>query len=727
LHPQSIVWWVLPLGNPQGNGWEGGWMSSPLWYLRVLLWMFLLAPILLRAVRRSPGLALGTAIALVFVADWIGRHPTWTISSAPDLAWQLGDLPLYATFVMLGVCHRDGHFAAIGRRAWLSAAAGLGALAALWCLTQPLPLHVVNNSHPAHLLVGAAWLCVALAFAGALTRFGAHPSVAPAVRLITQRSLTIYLWHSSAIILSAHLLDRVGMFPKGLWSTQLILLTAFGTAFAVVAFGWVEDLAGKRRPRLWPTVRAPRDAGVVAPLGSMSATVAPAARAWRAHLAPVVCLAGATLGLLATATGPSVVASANSSSSSGRRLPIPSQQPPRPVFTNATAKAAGAEGNTPESIAQRWIATNGYGGDLAPAADSSLASDLQQALSEFAATTATPGATVGVLRPGAFQWTGTAVGADALHPAPTADQPIALMSITKSFTATQVLQLVDEGAFSLDDPLPTLAAVPDFPYASQITIRQLLTHRSGLVTYRDHPQFAAHPEAFSTAADVVRQVGELPLAFVPGTRTVYSSTNYLVLGLLVEQFRGTSIEAVVTDRILAPFGFTHSQHLAPSPGEPNGGTAGVVSDMTDLLRWGVVLYRDQAVVSPAGWEAMNDIDLDTGLGGGEWIYCPCSLEADGRQTWRGVGHSGGTTMLVYSADDDLVIAVNLGDTLYEPADRYNSVVSFIDVLRRVVDAHRRVVDEPTNSAFVVDGRTSPTPVSTPAPMATATPAPTPAG
>jgi CubicO group peptidase (beta-lactamase class C family)/peptidoglycan/LPS O-acetylase OafA/YrhL len=722
VHPASVLWWVLPLGNPQGNRWEGGWMSSPLWYLRVLLWLFVLSPVLVRAVRRWPAAVLASSAGLVFLADWIGRHQGWTPSSAPDLVWQLGDLPLYGTFLMLGVCHRDGRFTVVRRSLWLAGAATFGALATWWCITQPVPLHVVNNSHPAHLLVGGAWLCVAMAFAGTLTRFVAHPRVAPAVHLITQRSLTIYLWHSTAIILSAELLDRVGVFRRGLWSTQLVLMTAFGTVLAVLAFGWVEDLAGRRRPRLWPSLTPREGRDAVAPANTRSSNtrsgntgvvrLSPSALRWHAHLVPIACLAVATLGLLATATGPSVVADARDAPrSAAARLPIPSQQPPRPVFTNATAKAASpaTPSDSEQAVVTRWTATNGYAGDLAPSADTTLASALGAALSEFTATTGMPGATVGVLRPGVFEWTGTAVGDDAAHPALAVSVPIPLMSITKSFTATQVLALVDEGTLSLDQPLPTLDAVPDFPYAGQITIRQLLTHRSGLVTYRDDPSFAAHPEWFSTATDTVQRVGLLPLAFAPGTRTVYSSTNYLVLGLLVEQIRGQSIDGVIDDRILQPYGFAHSSLTAASPGEPNGGTAGVVSDMADLLRWGVVLYRDQAVVSDAGWSAMNDIDLNTGLGGGEWIYCPCSIEADGRQTWRGVGHSGGTTMLVYSADDDLVIGINLGDTLYEPTDRYNAIVSFIDVLRRVVDAHTVVLSAPTNSAFVVDGRTSRTP------------------
>lgn len=686
LHPRSVVFWLLPLGNPQGSAWEAGWMSSPLWYLRVLLWLFVLAPLLVAALRRHRTLTLGTAVALVLVADWVGRHPTWTVRAAPDLVWQLGDLPLYATFLLLGACHRDGVLAGVTRRGWLVVAAVAGALAALWCTTQPVPLHVVNNSHPAHLLVGAAWLALALAFAGPLGRLATDGPVAPLVRFVTQRSMTIYLWHSTAIILSVDLLVHAGRFPRGVWSVELLLLTALLTAVFVAMFGWVEDLGGRRTPRLWPRRGAPHAHRRPRPLSM--------------RLVPGAVAVAATVALLFSATAPPLAQSAAASQASvTSRLPKPSQQPPRPDFSGASSAEAAPAGvgaaafaapepSVPAGPTTRWQAPGGaYPAVLAPAADPALGADLQAALAGFVAGPGMPGASVAVLRPGQLSWAGSAEGTDAAHPAPGVDTAFDIMSITKLFTGALVVRAAQEGLIDLDAPLPRLAAVPGFAYGAQLTPRLLLTHQSGLHDYHALADFAAHPERYATAAATVAAVGRAPLDFEPGTTTAYSSSNFLVLGLLLEQVEGAPIEQLIADTFLRPYGLDRSHVEGPSAGRPNSGTAGVVTDLADLVRAGVVLLRDHAVVGDAGWATMNDIDLASGVGGGVWIYCPCATHLDGTYEWRGVGHSGSTTMLVYSPDDDLVIAVNLGDTAYVPDGRYVATVGFIETLRSVVARH----------------------------------------
>lgn len=129
-------------------------------------------------------------------------------------------------------------------------------------------------------------------------------------------------------------------------------------------------------------------------------------------------------------------------------------------------------------------------------------------------------------------------------------------SVTKTFIATVVLQLVAEDKVRLDDPvndhLPGL-----LPYPEPITVRQLLGHTSGLP--RDISHWASPEEidtrrweAF-TPAELVRQATEgVPLLFPPDTSFSYSNIGYTVLGVLVEQLTGRSLAAELTRRISAP-------------------------------------------------------------------------------------------------------------------------------------------------------------------------------
>lgn len=142
-------------------------------------------------------------------------------------------------------------------------------------------------------------------------------------------------------------------------------------------------------------------------------------------------------------------------------------------------------------------------------------------------------------------------------------------SVTKTFTASLVLQLVAEGKVDLDAPieqyLPGLLHGSDMDGGdmdgsgtdgSAITVRQLLQHRSGL------PEFAGEPGAdewiaanedrtLTPSAAVAIALGK-PAQFVPGTSFVYINTNYIVLGMLVESVTGRSYADELQSRILDP-------------------------------------------------------------------------------------------------------------------------------------------------------------------------------
>ncbi|MFC9687816.1 serine hydrolase domain-containing protein [Kribbella sp. NPDC056951] len=128
-------------------------------------------------------------------------------------------------------------------------------------------------------------------------------------------------------------------------------------------------------------------------------------------------------------------------------------------------------------------------------------------------------------------------------------------SVTKTFTATVVLQLVGEGILALDDSVDRwLPGV--IPAGDSIKLRQLLNHTSGLHNYTDDlPDTAGiirdrfvHWDPRATVDSAAVQ----PLLFEPGATHSYSNTNYLVLGLIIEAATGNSFATAIESRILQP-------------------------------------------------------------------------------------------------------------------------------------------------------------------------------
>ncbi len=140
---------------------------------------------------------------------------------------------------------------------------------------------------------------------------------------------------------------------------------------------------------------------------------------------------------------------------------------------------------------------------------------------------------------------------DSPDPVPT-DGRFRIASITKTFVATVVLQLVGEGRVELDAPvsryLPGL-----LPHGDRITVRYLLQHRSGLPDHVVELPDDAGSRPF-TPDELIGLIAGKPLDFEPGTASGYSNTNYVVAGMLVERVTGRPYSDVIAHRILRPLG-----------------------------------------------------------------------------------------------------------------------------------------------------------------------------
>jgi CubicO group peptidase (beta-lactamase class C family) len=221
-----------------------------------------------------------------------------------------------------------------------------------------------------------------------------------------------------------------------------------------------------------------------------------------------------------------------------------------------------------------------------------------------------PGAVVGVIIDGELAYAKGFGFADVEKKTKTdADTVFRIGSITKSFTALAALALRDDGALALDDPLanymPEASAIV-YPTrdAPPITLRQLLTHTSGLPRERrlDDPKAIAE-------SDVMKSLAGLSLENVPGTTFVYSNLGFGLLGIAAGRAAHTTLRDVIARRILVPAGMTATtwDHeavangrlatgYAPGPqGEPHPaedpplgateGAGGLYSSLKDMARY----------------------------------------------------------------------------------------------------------------------------------------------
>nr|WP_241267510.1 acyltransferase [Streptomyces scabichelini] len=246
-----LLLWVLPLGDPPGSEW-GEQLTGTLWYIRAYLWFVLLSPVLLWVWRRAPLPLLGGFLALAAIS----QYELWDLPVLVGSA--LTDLGVFGACWLLGFAHQDGSLDALRARTVCAASALLLAAGGWFTFTHPTDEGYDLGSMP---LGQALW---SLGFVLLLMRFRPRslrrlPWVDGLVRLFNNRAVTIYLWHEVALILAVWLTDRMWQvpflaqhLPLGLdWLLFLLVWPLIGAA--ILAVGWTEDLASRKRPHPWPT------------------------------------------------------------------------------------------------------------------------------------------------------------------------------------------------------------------------------------------------------------------------------------------------------------------------------------------------------------------------------------------------------------------------------------------------------------------------------------------
>ncbi|MBA3472937.1 MAG: beta-lactamase family protein [Rubrobacter sp.] len=263
------------------------------------------------------------------------------------------------------------------------------------------------------------------------------------------------------------------------------------------------------------------------------------------------------------------------------------------------------------------------------------------------------------------------------------EDPFRIASITKTFTGTAILQLVDEGKLSKSDPLSTW--YPDFPNADEITVDDLLRMRSGMVdpyasddflqSYYDNPETNITPEDMIKAA--MARADEFE---PPDQKTEYNNLNFVLLGEIVGKVSGSDLGTRISQGIFEPLGMENSLYPTNDqlPGELHGyslnsetnefedktilnpgvpGAAGaIISDVTDMRNYGRALCTGDLLEPETQAARLETQQMD---GEADFIKYGEGI----LQLGKFCGHNGTifgfSSEMFYLPEEDTVILVNV--------------------------------------------------------------------
>jgi D-alanyl-D-alanine carboxypeptidase len=290
-----------------------------------------------------------------------------------------------------------------------------------------------------------------------------------------------------------------------------------------------------------------------------------------------------------------------------------------------------------------------------------------------------PGVAIGVVRDGKLTLArGYGLANTELNSPVTENTVFEIGSMTKQFTATCIMMLVEEAKIGLDEKITKYLS--EMPEAwKEITVRQLLTHTSGIKGYTEVGDFMSLARNPHTQQEIIKLVADKPLDFASGEKWAYSNSGYFILGMIIEKVTGKRFEEFLSDRIFKPLGMTVTRTSDPGAVIPNRASgymwagklmnapalqpssafaAGfLVSTVGDLAKWDAALYSEKLIKSSSLREMWTPVKLNKG--GTSGYGFGWGLENQGGH--KLVAHGGGTaafsTMISRYVDDKLTVVV----------------------------------------------------------------------
>lgn len=185
-----------------------------------------------------------------------------------------------------------------------------------------------------------------------------------------------------------------------------------------------------------------------------------------------------------------------------------------------------------------------------------------------------------------------------------ADTKYRIGSITKTFTASIIFQLIEEKKLTLETKLSKF--YPEIPNAGSITIGMMLNHKSGIANYTDNT-FQTYKTKPQTKRDMLKRIAALQPTFEPDTRAEYSNSNYLLLGYIIESITGKNYGDNVATRIVTKIGLKNTYY--PKKGAPGKNEAFSYSYSDN--KWIRTESWDLSVANAAGALVSTTSDLTT--------------------------------------------------------------------------------------------------------------------
>ncbi|MEI6299146.1 MAG: serine hydrolase [Actinomycetota bacterium] len=474
-----------------------------------------------------------------------------------------------------------------------------------WLLFRQPLDGVVNNDHVLHLFVGGFWTAFLLHFPKTLSSF----STSVVSRFLNKYPLSIYLWHSMTAWFFWQLV------PHKIPTNVRVLLIIGLTFAALPVVTYIVGLFEQRKTD-WFTVL---------------------------QVSPRIVLAAVTV----TAIGVGPI---------GNRLDFVRSPLNQPLPPSAAPKVVKIE---IEDDVEDFLDSSAFKDNSWSVRETEMQSILDNRTKEMGLESARA---IVVTKDGHL-WRGISGGMK------TFDQPSLIGSLTKTFTTTLIMQLVEEGLISLDDPVGDMGM--GFKHG-QITIRQLLTHTSGLSKYKTNNGYVAKG---TTPMDVLKYVSKQPLRSPPGSYVDYSTTGFSLLGLILEQKTGKTFEELLRSRITDAQGYNISTFRGDY-GSIGFSTGGIIMKMDDLADWTRRYFFDR-VTTKETWDwAMRDT---TGVG--THGYCPCR-----NKSFLALGHIGGRTFASVDGDGTVVIIDTTGILVL---GNYKKTQTFAQELRLVAGGGKK--------------------------------------
>ena len=262
-------------------------------------------------------------------------------------------------------------------------------------------------------------------------------------------------------------------------------------------------------------------------------------------------------------------------------------------------------------------------------------------------------------------------------------------SITKQFTSSAVMQLVEQGKVGLDDDITKY--FPSYPtHGQRILVRHLLNHTSGIPSYTDIPKRWSRVAMLDLPHDsLIALVSGDSLMFAPGSAFYYNNTGYYMLGMLIEKVTGQTYGDYLAQHLFAPLGLTSTRYCATGPiikhraqgyGNDRGtlvnaqylsmdnpfAAGALCSTVGDMVRWETALFGGKVVSA----SSLAQMTTPAKLTSNRSMPYGFGLVPDTVGRHRVISHGGGINGFISHEDyypDDTLTVVVLANTAPAPS------------------------------------------------------------